>query len=187
MNSLYNIVKEAVDNKVALQLLSAKYYLSEDIANDASNMLYKKAVATKNINGLKIIHKIESYNDYLNIVKNGTISIYEPIVEKTKSFRIGISNELPKSQLLNSLVIIRNRLIEAGFIADIVKYDGHYGIKCLSKEEYNTEKLYSFASELTNGFDADLSELKIGKLKRFYYSLDDSGNKDVIINIGTNG
>ena len=140
MNSLYNIVKEAVDNKVALQLLSAKYYLSEDIANDASNMLYKKAVATKNINGLKIIHKIESYNDYLNIVKNGTISIYEPIVEKTKSFRIGISNELPKSQLLNSLVIIRNRLIEAGFIADIVKYDGHYGIKCLSKEEYKTCK-----------------------------------------------
>ena len=186
VNNLYNIVKDAIDNKISLQLLSAQYYLNEDIACNA-RLLYKKAVAITNISGTKIIHKIENYDDYLKIIKNGTISIYEPVVEKTKSFRLGIISELSKSQLLNSLTIIRDRLIEAGFVVDIIKYDGHYGIKCLSKKEYNTEKLYSFAAELTNGFDIDLSELKIGKLKRFYYSLDDNGNKDIIINIGING
>jgi len=183
MTNLYNIVKEAIDNKIKIILSSSRYYLKNDILDAASNMLYKKAVVVKGINS-QVIHKIETFDDYIGAIKSGAISIYEPVDVNTNSFRIKLDNDLPKSQLLNSLKIIRDRLIEAGFVSDIIKYDGNYGIRCISNKQHNTDKLYSFASQITNGLNCDLSDLQVGNLKRCYYSLNDDGSGDVVINIG---
>lgn len=185
MTNLYNIVKEAIDNKIKIVLSSSRYYLKNDILDAASNMLYKKAVVIKGINS-QVIHKINTFDDYVGAIKNGAISIYEPVDINTNSFRIKIDNDLPKSQLLNTLKTIRNRFREAGFISDIIKYNEGYGIKCISNKQYNTDKLYSFASEITNGLNCNLSDLQIGNLKRCYYSLNDDGSNDIVINIGEN-
>lgn len=186
MNNIYEIVKCSIDNKMKTIMSSSKYYLSEDNIFNISNHIYKKAIIVKNIKSdIKQMCSINNFDDYINIIKRGTISIYEPVDVNTDSFRIKLNNNsLKKSELFNCLVSIRNRFIEAGFITDIIKFDNCYGIKCISNKKYNTEKLYAFASEITNGLEPDLSDLKIGKIKRMYYSLNDDGSKDVIINIG---
>lgn len=184
MNNLYNIVKTAIDKNIQLSLTASKYYLSK--AEAASNLLCKKAIVATNSDKSKTIYKINTYDDYIHIIKKGTVSIYEPVDSKTNSFRILFANDnLSTSETLSAIKIIADRFEEIGFKTNIIKSNGNFGIKCIAKTEFVTDKLYAFASDLTNGLNANLDELKFGKLKRFYYSLDDNGNEDANISIGT--
>jgi len=178
---IFNIVKEAIDNKMKTIITSSIYYLKN---TEVQSSLYNKAVVAETINNSKTIYKIANHEDYLRMAKSGTISVYEPIDAKISNFRILINAD-SKQEAFQNLSTIKSRFEEVGFSVDIIKSNNKYGLKCSSKELYNTNKLYSFAEEVTKGLSFDLSELKVGELKRFAHSLDSNGNKDTIINIGT--
>ncbi|MFZ4795906.1 MAG: hypothetical protein ACOYMA_00335 [Bacteroidia bacterium] len=184
MSKIYNIVKEAINKNMQIKLQAAHYYLNSSNINKFSSLLLKKAVAAKQGN-VKIIKKIDSFEDYIDMVKANTTSIYEPVLPETKNFRIiAEDNSLSEIDVVSSLLKIKERFIEAGFKCELIKTNKKYGIRCHSNEDYNTDKLYSFASEITRGININLNDLKVGKLKRFKYSLDDNGHQDVIINVG---
>jgi len=184
MNNIYNLVKEAIDKKMQVQLSATHYYLNQKNINKFSKELLKKAIVI-NINNNKVIKRLNTFDDYTKLVKSGITSIYEPVTHNTQNFRIIVSDKtLSEINIINSLSVIKDRFIGAGLNCDIIKTNNKYGLKCSSKENYSTDKLYSFASEITKGIQLDLNELKTGKLKRAGCSLDDNGNEDVIINIG---
>ncbi len=180
---LHNIIKAAINDKKEI-LLKARYYYTRNTTKEQSlNLLHKKGVATSNIDGV-ILNTcvVNNMGSYLNMIENGAISIYEPVAPTTKSFRITFNNMENKNELFATMQLVANKLNKIGFDTVIVKSNNKYQIKCLSATEFDTNTLYSIASNIIAPLsNVDLSELKPGKLKVFYFSLDKFGNEDTII------
>ena len=110
MSKIYNIVKEAINKNMQIKLQAAHYYLNSSNINKFSSLLLKKAVAAKQGN-VKIIKKIDSFEDYIDMVKANTTSIYEPVLPETKNFRIiAEDNSLSEIDVVSSLLKIKEDL-----------------------------------------------------------------------------
>jgi len=173
-DSIYEIVKKAIDEKKD-SIITAKYYY-ENLNSDDASYLKDKTFAAVDVNGIMKISKIKDEN---SIVENNIMSLYEPVVGVTKNFTIGVfSNELA------DVVRVSNKLGKMGIGSDIYKFADRYELRCNSRNELSTKVMLEYLDSITSDMKVDLSNLKIGKLKRLSFSLDNNGNEGTLIRVG---
>ena len=176
--NLFDVVKTAIDKKCETILACNKYYLSDEMIKQ-SNILKNKAVVAKNYEGSLDIHKISSEEDYIKMVKNGSVVIYEIVEPEINSFRLKFSSN-NKNDIFPIARNIINKFEKINIKVCLVKNSSGYELKCYSDEKIKTNNIYKLAYEL-NSKQIDLSNLFVGKINKCYYSLDDNGNNDVVI------
>lgn len=186
MHKLSTIVKTALNKKIEVSINSKDYYLNEDLLDRAVSMLCGKNIAFKDLGNKLYTTKISSKEDFVNIVKNGAISIYEPVSFDTKYFTLWLDNNLSKKDGFKILSLSINRLkSELNASIKIVKKANSdiYGIKCyiLDNENKNVNDIIAKLSFLDKYIDK--KELIVGNLKKFCYSLNDNGCKEMEIDI----
>ncbi len=178
--NLFDIVKSAIDKKCETILACNKYYLSDDILKQSAS-LSNKAVISKNYEGLLDIHKISNKDDYINMIKMGSVVIYEIVESEINSFRIKFASS-NKNELFPIVRKLINKFEEINIKSCFVKNSSGYELKCYSDEKIKTNNIYKIAYDLDKKY-IDLSNLFVGKINKCYYSLDDCGHNDVVIDI----
>jgi hypothetical protein len=162
------------------QQKAGAYYFGN--LSTAADMLKNKTIAVKFANNDSFfVKEIKASSDIADLVNGDITSIYETVSTKTDSFRISFDKKYNKNEIFAAARILCKKLNNIGFNAVLAKNDNDYFIKCISTEKHNTAKLYSYASNITNGLSMDLSDLMFGKMKKYYFSLSDNGKQDVII------
>jgi hypothetical protein len=180
---IYNIVKSALNEKTNMFLRAWSYYKNPEIKDKILQLITNKGVAVSNIDGETFSpHVIKGEDDYDKYIKNGAISIFEPVNLTTKSFRIYF-NSPNKNMLLGTIKLAKDKFEQLGFASDVIKSNGEYQLKCVSTNEMDTNALYFIASEMLSVVGADLRDLRVGNLKRSVYSLDKFANQDTIIDL----
>jgi len=171
---VYDIVREAIEQKKD-KVLTAKYYY-DYISSEDVNYITNKTFAAVGIDGLMKLAKI---NDKQSLMDEKIISLYEPVIANTKAFRIEVFDGD-----LKNIMKICNKLSEADIDSDIYKFANRYEIKCKAKEEIATNSMLTYLENITSEMKVNLNDLKMGKLKRVYFSLDASGEEGTFIKIG---
>jgi hypothetical protein len=169
-NNLFNIVKEAINLKKD-KMLDAKYYYKNMNFEDYDYMK-GKMFAIIDVNGIMKITKLENKNE---IIKNNTISIYEPVNAITNNFSIKA-----KTNNLKDIVNLCKKLNNLNINCDIYKTAKCYNIRCSCDNNLDTKILHSYIEGISDNIEINLNDLKVGKLKKAKFSL----NEGTLITIG---
>jgi len=173
-NTVYNLVKDAIENKKD-KILTAKYYYETMDCLDAE-MLKNKTYAAIGADGIMKVSKID---DKDSIVNQKIISMYKPVLGKTNDFIVEIFDKD-----LKRVVELSEKISKLNIETSIYKFASRYEIKCNSNEELDTKTILSYIEGVTSDMKVNLDSLKVGKLKRVSFSLDRNGEEGTLISIG---
>lgn len=173
-NVVYNLVKQAIENKKN-KILNAKYFYENMDCVDAE-IIKNKTYAVVGVDRMMKFAKIDNKK---SIVDNKFISIYEPVISKTNSFIVKLFDDN-----LSKIVDVSKKISKLNIQTNIYKFADRYEIRCNSNDEFDTKTILSYIEGITNTMKVNLDSLKIGKLKRLSFSLDEQGEEGTLISIG---